>query len=217
MTNAREIKLELYVQLARIAKVLGNPKRLELLDLLLQVSKPVEMLAHEANISVKLASAHLKELRVARLVNSERRGKQVIYRLASAEVPRFLNLMRDFAQDRLFELQDALQHLSQLEGESYTEDQHTLLEKAKAGEMIILDVRPENEFDHAHFPFAKSIPLTELKKRLHELPANVPVTVYCRGPYCIMTADAIQILKQQGYTALALKTNVTDWAEMQDK
>lgn len=99
MTNAREIKLELYVQLARIAKVLGNPKRLELLDLLLQVSKPVEMLAHEANISVKLASAHLKELRVARLVNSERRGKQVIYRLASAEVPRFLNLMRDFAQD----------------------------------------------------------------------------------------------------------------------
>lgn len=211
MADAREIKLELYAQLARIAKVLGNPKRLELLDLLLQASKPVEMLAQEANISVKLASAHLKELRLARLVNAERRGKQMIYRLASADIPQFLNIMRNFAQDRLFELQDALQHLSQLEGDEYREDRDTLLEKAKAGEMIILDVRPENEFAHAHLPFAKSIPLNELKKRLHELPADLPVTVYCRGPYCIMTAEALQVLKQQGYAATVLKTSVAEW------
>jgi rhodanese-related sulfurtransferase len=211
MSTNRELKDALYEQVARIAKAAASPKRLELIELLCQAPKPVDMLAREAGISVKLASAHLKELRTARLVETERQGKNIIYRIASPEVPRFWVLLRTLAEDRLFELQDALRQLTASNGEWRGEDRAELLRKAREGEVVVIDVRPPHEFEQAHLPFARSMPLAELRSRVAELPKDKPIVAYCRGPYCLMSADAVVLLKEQGYTALQLREGVVEW------
>lgn len=212
MSTNREIKDALFGQVARIAKAVASPKRLELVELLCQAPKAVETLASEAGISVKLASAHLKELRTARLVDTERQGKRIIYRIASPEVPRFWVLLRTLAEDRLFELQDALRQLSAANGEWRGENHAELLRKARDGDIVIIDVRPGNEYEQAHLPFARSMPLAELRTRLADLPKDKPIVAYCRGPYCLMSADAVRLLQEQGYTALQLRAGVAEWA-----
>lgn len=212
MNKNREIKDALFEQVARIAKAVASPKRLELIELLCQAPKAVETLASEAGISVKLASAHLKELRTARLVNTERQGKHIIYRIASPEVPRFWVLLRTLAEDRLFELQDALRQLSASNGEWRGENHEELLRKARDGDVVVIDVRPANEYEQAHLPFARSMPLAELRTRLADLPKDKPIVAYCRGPYCLMSADAVRLLLEQGYTALQLREGVAEWA-----
>lgn len=214
MHTAPELKDALYEQVARIAKAAASPIRLELIDLLCQAPKTVEVLAKEVGISVKLTSAHLKELRAARLVDTERQGKYIVYRLASPEVPRFWVLLRTLAEDRLFELQDALRQLTASGGEWRSEDRAELLRKARAGDVVVIDVRPANEFEHAHLPFARSMPLTELRARVSELPKDRPIVAYCRGPYCLMSADAVQLLQDSGYTALQLREGVAEWAQL---
>ncbi len=211
MTSNRAIKDALFDQVARIAKAVASPKRLELIELLCQSPMPVETLALEAGISVKLASAHLKELRTARLVETERQGKYIIYRIASAEVPRLWVLLRTLAEDRLFELQDALTKLAASTQEWHGESREDLLKKASNGEVTVIDVRPTQEFAQRHLPFARSMPLAELRARLAELPKDKPVVAYCRGPYCLMSADAVRLLNQEGYTALQLREGVNDW------
>ena len=212
MSTNREIKDALFEQVARIAKAVASPKRLELVELLCQAPMAVETLASEAGISVKLASAHLKELRTARLVDTERQGKRIIYRIASPEVPRFWVLLRTLAEDRLFELQDALRQLSAANGEWRGENHAELLRKARDGEVVVIDVRPVNEYEQAHLPFARSMPLPELRTRLADLPKDKPIVAYCRGPYCLMSADAVRLLQEQGYTALQLREGVAEWA-----
>lgn len=212
MNTNREIKDALFEQVARIAKAVASPKRLELIELLCQAPKPVEVLAREAGISVKLASAHLKELRIARLVETERQGKYVIYRIASHEVPRFWVLLRTLAEDRLFELQDALRQLSTSSSEWQGESRDELLRKASTGDVVVIDVRPTTEFEQAHLPFARSMPLSDLRARLAELPKDKPIVAYCRGPYCLMSVDAVRLLQEHGYTALQLREGVAEWA-----
>ena len=210
----RTIKDALFDQVARIAKAVASPKRLELIELLCQSPMPVETLAAEAGISIKLASAHLKELRTARLVETERQGKYIIYRIASAEVPRLWVLLRTLAEDRLFELQDALKQLAASTDEWQGESREDLLKKAGRGDVVVIDVRPAAEFDQRHLPFARSMPLAELRARLAELPKDKPVVAYCRGPYCLMSADAVKLLQQEGYTALQLREGVNEWADV---
>ncbi|MCG5072365.1 ArsR/SmtB family transcription factor [Paraburkholderia tagetis] len=211
MSTHREIKNALFEQVARIGKAVSSPKRLELIELLCQAPKPVETLAREASISVKLASAHLKELRAARLVDTERQGKHIIYSVASAEVPRFWVLLRMLAEDRLFELQDALRQMSASSHEWRSENRNELLRKARKGEVVVIDVRPVAEFEQAHLPFARSMPLAELRARLAELPEDKPVVAYCRGPFCLMSADAVALLQSQGFTALHFREGVAEW------
>lgn len=211
-TDNRELKDALYEQVARLAKAVASPKRLELIELLCQAPQPVDVLAREAGISVKLASAHLKELRSARLVDTERQGKHVIYRIASPEIPRLWVLLRTLAEDRLFELQDALRQLGEPSGEWRGENRAELLRKARQGEVVVIDVRPPHEFEQAHLPFARSVPLPELRARLAELPKDKPIVAYCRGPYCLMSADAVRLLQEQGYTALQLREGVAEWS-----
>lgn len=211
MSTNREIKDALFEQVARIAKAVASPKRLELVELLCQAPMAVETLASEAGISVKLASAHLKELRTARLVDTERQGKRIIYRIASPEVPRFWVLLRTLAEDRLFELQDALRQLSAANGEWRGESHEELLRKARDGDVVVIDVRPVKEYEQAHLPFARSIPLPELRTRLADLPKDKPIVAYCRGPYCLMSVDAVQLLQEHGYTALQLRAGVNEW------
>lgn len=207
----RSIKNHLYEQVARIGKAMASPKRLELIELLCQGEKTVEVLAAQAEISVKLASAHLKELRLARLVETRKDGKYVLYRLASNSVANLWVSLRAEAEERLVELQLALAaivaHGDDLEGL----DRDSILRKAQAGEILVLDVRPLDEYASAHLPHARSLPLDELKKRLAELPKNTPVVAYCRGPFCLMARDAVELLKKKGYRAFHLTDGVAEW------
>lgn len=211
MTTNRTIKDALYEQVARIAKASASPKRLELIELLGQSPKTVEALALEAGISAKLVSAHLKELKSARLVEGERQGKYIIYRLASAEVGQLWVTLRVLAEDRLFELQDALRQLSAATHEWVGNSREELLNKAKSGEVIVIDVRPGEEYEAGHLPFARSMPLDELKNRLAELPKDRPVIAYCRGPFCLMSTDAVRLLRDQGIDALQMREGVVEW------
>jgi len=211
MTSNRIIKDALYEQVARIGKAVASPKRLELLELLCQAPKTVETLAQEASISVKLVSAHLKELKASRLVDNVRQGKYMIYRIANDDVARFWVTIRLLAEDRLFELQDAVQQLSINSHEWVESDSQELLRKAKSGEIVVIDVRPEVEYLAGHLPFARSIPLAELNERLTELPKDRPVVAYCRGPFCFMSSDAVTILRAQGIQAAQLRDGVAEW------
>lgn len=212
MTSNRLIKDALYEQVARIAKAAASPKRLELVELLCQSPKTVEVLAREAGISVKLASAHLKELKATRLVETERQGRFIVYRVASEEVPRLWVAMRALAENRLFELQQALLDLGAATREWIGSGKEELLAKARSGEVVVIDVRPAEEYAFGHLPFARSIPLAELESRLAELPTDRPVIAYCRGPFCLMSADAVKLLRGQGYDALQLRDGVVEWA-----
>lgn len=206
-----QTKSFLYEQVARIGKALASPKRLELIELLCQGEKNVEVLATQAEISVKLVSAHLKELRVARLVETRKEGRYVLYRLASTGVADLWVTLRAEAEERLVELQMALAnivaHGDDLEGFN----RKAILKKAAAGEVVVLDVRPSDEYAAAHLPHARSLPVAELKRRLAELPKDTPVVAYCRGPFCLMARDAVELLRKKGYRAFHLTDGVAEW------
>jgi len=207
-----EAKSHLYEQVARVGKALASPKRLELIELLCQGEKTVETLALQAGISVKLASAHLKELRQARLAEASKEGKYMVYRLADPGVAGLWVTLRGLAQERLVELQQALKHIVAEHGDALDGLSHAaLLKKAKAGEILILDVRPADEFASAHLPYARSLPIGELKKRLAELPKDVPIVAYCRGPFCLMARDAAELLRKKGHQATHLSDGVAEW------
>ena len=211
MSNGREIKNALYELVSRIAKAMASPKRLELLELLCQAPKSVEALAREADITVKLASAHLRGLRANRLVDTQRQGKNVIYRLASPEIARFWVALRMLAEDRLFELQEAMRQLGQPDNAWHAEKRDALLRKARKGEVVVLDVRPRSEYDQQHLPFARSLPLAELRARLAELPKDKPIVAYCRGPFCLMSDEALKLLVKRGFRVSKLADGVSEW------
>jgi len=211
MNNARNIKDLLYEQVARIGKVFSSPKRLELIELLCQGEKTVETLARETSISVKLTSAHLRELRMAHLVETERQGKNIYYRLADKSVADLWVQIHTLAEERLIELQMALQKIATQPDDLVPSDRESLMKAARKGEVVVLDVRPTEEYLAAHLPFARSIPLEELRQRLSELPKDRSIVAYCRGPYCLMAKDAVELLRQEGYTALHLRDGVAEW------
>lgn len=207
----REIKNHLYDQVARIGKALASPKRLELVELLCQGEKTVETLATQADIGIKLASAHLKELRMARLVDTRKEGKYVVYRLASPSVADLWVRLREQAEERLVELQMALSSIVAHGDDLQGVDRADILRRAQAGEVVVLDVRPTDEFDAGHLPHARSMPLNELKKRIAELPDGLPVVAYCRGPFCLMARDAVAQLRKRGFQAFHLTDGVAEW------
>jgi len=212
MKDARKIKDQLYEQVARIGKVFSSPKRLELIELLCQGEKTVETLARETAISVKLTSAHLRELRMAHLVETERQGKNIYYRLVDKSVADLWVQIHMLAEARLIELQTELQKIAAQPNDLIANDRETLMKMASRGEVVVLDVRPTEEYLNAHLPFARSIPLEELRQRLSELPKDRTIVAYCRGPYCLLAADAVSLLKQEGYSAIHLREGVAEWA-----
>jgi rhodanese-related sulfurtransferase len=204
-------KSHLYEQVARIGRAVASPKRLELIELLCQGEKSVEALAAQAEISVKLASAHLKELRLARLVETRKDGKYVLYRLAGTSVADLWVTLRSEAEERLVELQVALSNLVAHGNDLEGFDRKAILKKAASGEVLMLDVRPSDEYATAHLPHARSLPVDELRKRLAELPKDTPVVAYCRGPFCLMAKDAVDLLRRRGYRAFHLTDGVAEW------
>ena len=207
----REVKDRLYEQVSRIGKALASPKRLELVELLCQGEKSVETLAQQADISVKLVSAHLKELRAARLVGSRKDGRYVIYRLFDPGVAELWVSLRAAAEERLLELQMALRSLVAAGTELVGVDRNVILKQAREGAVVVIDVRPGEEFEAGHLPYARSLPLSELKKRLKELPKDKPLVAYCRGPFCMMANEAVALLLKQGYWAFKLDDGVAEW------
>lgn len=211
MPNSREIKNLLYEQVARISKAASSPKRLELIEVLCQGEKCVDQLAADTDLSVKLTSAHLKELKAARLVQSRRDGKNIYYTLADPRVADLWVMLRELAEQRLLELRAAMQALVASADELSPINGAELLTQAELGELVVIDVRPAPEYTVAHLPFARSIPLSELKQRLNEIPANKAIVAYCRGPFCMMAKDAVAMLRQQGIPASRLETGVAEW------
>ena len=207
----REMKNLLYEQVSRVSKALASPKRLELIELLCQCEKSVETLARETGMSVKLASAHLRALRAGRLVETRKDGKYVLYRLAGPSVADLWVSLRSVAEERLVDLQVALRSLLEARAALVGVDRKAILRQAQHGEVIVIDVRPEEEFAAGHLPYARSLPLTELKKRLKQLPKDRPVVAYCRGPFCLMAQDAVALLQKQGYRAQHLEDGVAEW------
>ena len=207
----RKLKNLLYEQVARIGKAASSPKRLELIEVLSQGEKSVEQLAAATDISVKLASAHLKELKSARLAEARREGKNMVYRLVDARVADMWVMLRQLAEERLLELQAAMKEMVSHPQELAPVGGKELLAQAKRGDVIVIDVRPEAEYQTAHLPHARSIPLAELKTRLGEIPKGKPVVAYCRGPFCLMAIEAVDLLAKKGITAVRLEDGVAEW------
>ena len=207
----RELKDLLYEQVARIGKAVASPKRLELLELLAQGEKSVEVLAQELSVDIKLASAHLKALREARLVSARKEGKYVVYRLAGADVAGLWVNLREVAESHLLELRMALDQMV-AEPDTLTRlDRQTLMARAKRGEVVVIDVRPTEEYEVAHLPFARSMPVGEIASRLAELPKNKDIVAYCRGPFCLFSQEAYQLLSTKGYRVHKLLDGVSEW------
>jgi rhodanese-related sulfurtransferase/DNA-binding transcriptional ArsR family regulator len=209
--KARQIKDVLYEQVARIGKAASSPKRLELLELLCQGEMNVEQLAGEAQISLKLASAHLSVLKAASLVISRREGKNIFYSLAAPEVARFWVNIRTLAEERLLDLQAALGNLVAGSGTLASMDRAALLREAESGEVVVIDVRPESEYAAGHLPFARSIPVAELRKRIAEIPKDKTIVAYCRGPFCLLAGEAVSMLQEAGHHAVRLEDGVAEW------
>lgn len=210
-TPNRRFKDAIYEQFARIGKAVSSPKRLELLDLLCQCERTVEALAAETGMTVANTSQHLHVLRAARLVDAEKEGLYVKYRLTDDAVCEFFRNMRSLGERRLAEIHEITRQF--FEGREGLEpvDRDSLLERVREGEVTVLDVRPVEEHRAGHIPGAISIPLKELEHRLSELPRDQEIVAYCRGPYCVLAVQAVQMLRAKGFRAVRLEDGVLDW------
>lgn len=210
-TANRRFKDEIFEQFARIGKAVASAKRIELLDLLSQGERHVETLAEAATLSVANASQHLQILRAARLVETEKSGVFVTYRLADPSVAEFVRQLRMLAENRLAEVEQTTR--SFIEGRIGFDpvNREDLLRRVRVGEVTVLDVRPAEEFRAGHLPRALSVPLADLEARMKDLPKDREIVAYCRGPYCVMAVEAVARLRKQGFRAVRLDLGVLDW------
>jgi rhodanese-related sulfurtransferase len=211
VNSPRRFKDVLYEQFARVGKALSSPRRLELLDLLCQGPRTVEALAGQAAISVANASQHLQVLRAARLVDAEKKGLHVEYRLADDEVCTLFSTLRRVAESRLAEVDQVTRAYFESRGAMEPVAGEELLRRVEAGEVTVLDVRPAEEYRAGHLPGALSIPVDQLRARLDELPGDRDIVAYCRGPYCVMAVEAVALLREHGFEAHRMETGVIEW------
>ncbi len=206
-------RADLYEQLARIGKVVVHPKRIELLDLLCQAERSVEALAEATGLKLTTASAHLQVMRQARLVETRREGTRVFYRAAGEEVCRFVGALGDLARARLAEVDQILRSLGADAAGTERVSRDELLARARAGEVVVLDVRPAEEYSAGHIPGARSFPLEHLEARLNELDPAVEVVAYCRGPLCLLAPEAVALLRGRGRRARCLEDGLPEWRQ----
>jgi rhodanese-related sulfurtransferase/DNA-binding transcriptional ArsR family regulator len=209
--DKRDFKNQLYEQFARIGKALSSAHRLELLEVLAQGEHSVEELAKETGMSVANASQHLQVLRAAQLSDIRREGVYIYYRLADERVFTLWQTMRQVGEARIAEIDRIV--------DTYLHDRNQLqpigaaelLQRLVEGNVILLDVRPAEEYTAGHLPDALSIPVTELEARLPELPQDREIVAYCRGPYCVFADEAVTLLRSNGYNARRLEQGLPDW------
>ncbi len=209
--NEKNSKIAIYEYTSLVGKALSSPSRLELLDLLCQGEKSVDALAEQAGLNVKITSAHLKVLKTARLVESRRDGRFIHYCATDPAVISLWVKFRNLAESRFLEIQKIAKQFTLGIDHICPYDRRTLLRQAKNGNVIVIDVRPYGEFSAGHLPFARSIPLAELKKHLSTLDPAKEIVAYCRGPYCILSHEAVEFLQKRGFRASRITDGVTDW------
>jgi rhodanese-related sulfurtransferase/DNA-binding transcriptional ArsR family regulator len=209
--DKRAFKNQLYEQFARIGKALSSAHRLELLEVLAQGEHSVEAVARETDMSIANASQHLQVLRTAQLVDVRRDGVYIYYRLADEQVFTLWQTMRHVGEARIAEIDRIV--------DTYLHDRNLLqpigatelLQRLVEGDIILLDVRPAEEYTAGHLPDAISMPVTELEARLSELPQDKEIVAYCRGPYCVFADEAVTLLRSNGYSAHRLEQGLPDW------
>lgn len=204
-------KAALYEQFTRISAALAAPKRLEFVDLLSQGEKTVEALARDSNTPIKNTSAHLRVLRSARLVDTRRDGTFVYYRLAGDSVFRFFRDLQALGRERLAEVQQVAQDYLGARDEMEPISLSELSRRLRKGDVTLIDVRPETEYRAGHIPGALSVPVDQLERRLREIPKRREVIAYCRGPYCVYSAEAVSLLRRRGYRARRMEEGLPDW------
>lgn len=211
MHDLAAAKHELIHQFARIAKAVSSPARIELLDLLAQGEKPVETLARKAGLSVTNTSNHLKELRTSGLVSTRREGAYVYYRLADPVVHELMRCLQNTAHRQLADVRQIVRDYFDEPEALEPVEAGELLNLMRADDVVVLDVRPEDEYASGHIPGAISMPVGELERRLAEMPADREIVAYCRGPYCVMAIRAVDILRSHGIPARRLEEGIPDW------
>lgn len=210
-TRPASLKSAIYEQIARIGQATSSPSRLELLDLLSQGARTVEALAQQTSQSVATTSHHLQVLRRARLVEAHKAGLYVTYRLADPHVGQFFLQLRSLAESRLAEVQQVTRQYMEGRGALEPVGNDELVRRVRAGEVTLIDVRPHEEYVAAHIPGAISVPLAELGKRVGTLQKRRDIVAYCRGPYCVMALDAVDLLRRKGFRAHRMEHGVPEW------
>jgi rhodanese-related sulfurtransferase/predicted transcriptional regulator len=205
------VKASLFEEFARVGKALSSPKRMELLDLVCQQERTVESLASLTGMGITNTSQHLQALKAARLVEMRKDGTRSLYRVASEATAILLYEMQRLARDRLAEADRIARGYFDEYDDLEPVSRADLLARVKRKDVVVIDVRPSEEYASAHIRGALSIPLDELKDRLAEIPADEEVVAYCRGPFCVLAPQAMQILREAGIVARRLDGGLPEW------
>ena len=207
----RKIKNRIYEQFSRIGKAIASPQRIEIVDLLAQGERTVEGLASELSVPIANASHHLQALRAARLVEARKEGTFVYYRLAGPDVFELTRIIHTLAEHHLAEVDRIVQTYFDARDALEPVGRDELLKRVRTGEVIVLDVRPTEEYRAGHIQGAISIPVEQIEKRLGELPTKKEIVAYCRGPYCVMALQAVQTLRAHRRAARRLVDGFPEW------
>jgi len=207
----REFKTELFEQFARVSQALSSGKRLEILELLAQGERSVDALAQLTGMTAANTSQHLQQLRKAGLVASRKDGLFVIYRIAGGGVVRLLMALREVAENNLAEVERLIKSFLSKKDNLEPVSAGELRKLARRGAVTVVDVRPPEEYAAGHLPGAINLPLPQLAKQLHKLPANREIVAYCRGPYCLLSYDAVEMLRAKGRKARRLAEGYPEW------
>lgn len=209
--DGREAKDRLYDAFARTAKALSSPKRVELVELLAQGERSVEALAEATGMGVTNTSAHLQVLARSRLVETRKEGTRVFYRLSGDDVAAFVSALRDLTRSRVAEVDRVVRDYFGSRDTLEPVAREELLDRLERGKVIILDVRPVEEFAAGHIPGALSVPLEQLDAALARLPKRAEIVAYCRGPYCVLAPQAVERLRAKGFKARRLAEGLPEW------
>lgn len=209
--STENFKHDLFNQFARVSKAMGNGNRLELLEFLAQGERSVEALAQISGLTVANTSQHLQQLRQAGLVTTRKAGQKVFYRLSGEDVIDLLGSLRNVAERHLADVEKLVNTYLTVKDSLEPVPAKELLERVRDGLVIVLDVRPPEEYESGHLPGAINIPLKELEKRLDELDAGQEIVAYCRGPHCVLAFDAVAKLREKGLSAKRLEGGFPEW------
>lgn len=209
--SKQTFKSDLFEQFARIGKALSSGKRLQMLEYLAQGERSVDILARITGLSVANTSQHLQQLRQAGLATARKEGLYVFYRLSGDSIVRLLAALRVVGQEHLADVEKLVKLYFESKDSLEPVPAKELLQRAKTGVVTVLDVRPPEEYAAGHIRGAINVPLTELTRRLHEIPSDKEVVAYCRGPYCLLAFEAVTQLRKKGRKARRLEDGFPEW------
>ncbi len=211
--TGREFKDLTFQQFANIANAFASPKRLKVIDVLSQGERDVDTLSNETNMNFANASRHLQILKNAKIVTSRKDGVRVIYSLSNDEVVKCWKNLQSLTEKSASEIRETAKLFFEERSALLPISAAELWDKLKKDEVTLIDVRPKEEFLNGHIPDAVSLPLSDLKEKLNELSPNKEIVAYCRGPYCVLAAEAAKLLSGHGFNVVILKQDINSWRD----